>query len=72
MVHVLVTYDNRMPIVPTKDSSKECELSLKPFGYLDMDNLDDAMKEVSLMNKGDCTIYIYHLFHFDFNLFLII
>lgn len=37
-----------MPIVPIKDSAIESEFSLKPAGYLDMDNLDDTMKSVSL------------------------
>jgi hypothetical protein len=42
-----------MPIVPTKDSNKECELSLKPSEYLDMDVVDDVMKEVSKEVEGE-------------------
>jgi hypothetical protein len=40
-----------MPIVPTKGASKECELSFKTTGYLDMDGLDDSMKDVSLLAR---------------------
>src|SRR5271156_5883578 len=56
-----------MSIVPTKDASKECELSLKPAGYLDMDSLDDAMKEVSSIS----TIYYFSVLFFHHKQILI-